>query len=235
MISPDPQALWLEQLGRADGFAGWVFDQMRPHLAGNVLEVGCGHGTYTRLLAGAATSVVALDLEESFVRAAQAATANLDNVSVSVGDATDDTHVAEFDTVVMLDVLEHIADDAAVLRKLGRALRPGGRLIVKVPAFGWLHGAVDDAVGHHRRYTRANLSSTLEDSGFTPKRVWYFNAAAIPGWWLNGVVMRRATPPGAQLALFNKALPLIKIMDRLVAPFVGLSLFAVAQKRFERG
>lgn len=221
---------WLEELARVDGFAGWVFDEFRGHVRGKVLEVGCGRGTYTRALAASASSVIAMDLDEATVETARRATRDLSNVTVLKGDATIETPEDDFDTIVLLDVLEHIEHDCAFLRKLAPRLSANGRLIVKVPAYRWLYGAVDSAVGHHRRYTRTRLGETLADGGFHARDVWYFNAAAVPGWWLNSVVLRRETPSSAQLSLFSRVLPLAKTLDRVLRPIVGLSVFAVAEK-----
>ena len=225
-----PQAFWLDALGKADAFTTWVFEQARPHLGRSVLEIGCGSGTYTRLLAASAATVQAVEIDERFVAEAQAATRGLDNVTVRKADAAKERYQQEFDTVLMLDVLEHIEDDRTLLRNLAEALRPEGRLILKVPAFPWLFGTMDQAVGHHRRYTREDLAARLVDSGFHEPEMWYFNAAAIPGWWLNGVVLKRVTPPASQLTWFERVLPVVKTIDRVVRPLMGLSLFAVARK-----
>ncbi len=229
-MKPSPQAFWLEKLDQAATYTGWVFEQAQPHLTGSVLEVGCGRGTYTRLLAQSASKVVALDIDEAFVSAARAATSSLPNVELRLADVTTERYEEEFDGILMLDVLEHVSDDEGLLRALLRALRPRGRLVLKVPAFEWLYGAMDRAVGHHRRYSRDVLSERLLGSGFLSPQVWYFNAAAIPGWWLNGAFLRRTTPPAAQLSAFETLLPLVRKIDRVACNWLGLSLFAVAEK-----
>jgi SAM-dependent methyltransferase len=234
-MKSNPQVSWLRELDRAEAYADWVFEQARPHLGRRVLEVGCGRGTYTRRLARSVESVVALDIDQDFASAAHEATRALANVEIRRADINRESFVDEFDTVLMLDVLEHIADDAALLKKLGRALRPGGHLVVKVPAFTWLYGAVDRSVGHRRRYSRGTLSRDLVAAGFAAPTIWHFNAAAIPGWWLNTVLLKREEAPPAQLSAFVRLLPLVKAIDRAARPFVGLSLFAVAARRIEEG
>jgi len=225
-----PQAFWLEQLEQGSSYTRWVFDEMRPYLGRAILEVGCGHGTYTKYLAERAERVVALDIDESFVAAARRATQGAKNVQVRCADATTEAFDTGFDTAIMLDVLEHIEQQQEMLKKLHAVLKPGGSVIVKVPAFSWLFGAMDRAVGHHRRYTRASLSSALCDAGFVAPKVWYFNAASIPGWWLNGVVLGRETPPSGQLSMFERVLPIVRAVDRVAKPFVGLSMFGVASR-----
>jgi hypothetical protein len=70
----------------------------------------------------------------------------------------------------------------------------------------------------------------LSDAGFARPRTWYFNALAIPGWWLNGTLLRRATPPAAQLELMDRLVPVLRAVDRVTRPVIGLSLFGTAEK-----
>jgi SAM-dependent methyltransferase len=225
-----PQSFWLQHLDGASAYIDWVFQQVRPQVGGAILEVGCGTGTYTALLGGTGARVVAMDLDPGFVREARSATATMKNVDVRLGDVTTAEWESEFDTVVMLDVLEHLDDDTAMLRALCRGLRPGGRIVIKVPAFSWLSGSLDDAVGHRRRYDRTELEAVLVRAGFVRPRTWYFNALAIPGWWLSGSLLRRSTPPAGQLALMDRLVPVLRAVDVVTRPVLGLSLFGVAEK-----
>lgn len=231
MTQQSPQAFWLEHLDGAGAYVDWVFEEARPHLGQRILEVGCGTGTYTAMLGGLGAHVLALDIDERFVSAAQKVVAHFPNVEVRQGDITQGSWKGGFDTVVMFDVLEHLSDDAGMLRQLATALRPGGRLILKVPAFAWLHGTMDAAVGHYRRYEKQALADLLRQSGFADPKTWYFNAVALPGWWLNGKLLGRATPPAGQLALMDRLVPLMRAVDRVARPLVGLSLFAVAERQ----
>lgn len=224
------QSFWLERLKGADAYTQWVFGELAPYLGSSILEVGCGIGNFTALLGATGADVVALDIDPDFAAAAEAATAAQDNVHVECADVTEARWRERFDTVVMLDVVEHIADDEALLRELGRALVPGGRVIVKVPAMPSIHGTLDEAVGHYRRYTRRSLDDVLARAGFTGVRAWHFNMAAVPGWWLNGKVLRRTVPPVGQLNLFNALVPLLRGIERVVRPGFGLSLMAVGER-----
>lgn len=224
------QSFWLERLKGADAYTQWVFGELAPYLGRSILEVGCGIGTFTELLGATGAEVVALDIDPDFAAAAEAATAGQANVHVECADVTETRWHERFDTVVMLDVVEHIADDEALLRELCRALVPGGRAIVKVPAMPSIHGTLDEAVGHFRRYTRHSLEEVLARAGFTGIRAWHFNMAAVPGWWLNGKVLRRTMPPAGQLTLFNALVPLLRRLERVVRPGFGLSLMAVGER-----
>lgn len=223
-----PQDVWLDVLGQAGRFNRWVYDSFASYLGQRVLEVGCGTGTFSALMAASGREVVALDLDASYAAAANERLASFPGCSATQADVNAYTPQGRFDSVVMLDVLEHLADDEAILRRLRELLLPDGRLILKVPAGRWLHGTLDEAVGHYRRYSRASLVAVAGRAGLAPVvRPWHFNAAAVPGWWLNGRVLRRAHPPAGQVALFERLVPVLRVAERVLPLPLGLSLFGV--------
>lgn len=229
-MSADEQAFWLDALAGAGRYKEWLVSRVLPHIGGSVLEIGCGTGTFTRHFAAAAKRVLAIDIDAGFVASARRATGNLPGVTVERADATTRQWDGAFDTVVMLDVLEHIADDAALLRSLHAALKPGGRLVLKVPAHRALFGPMDSAVGHRRRYSRAGLEAVLTEAGFDAPETRYFNAASVFGWWLNGKVLRRTIPGRSQIRLFDRLVPVLRAVEEVVSPPFGLSLIAAARR-----
>lgn len=223
------QTFWLNQLQQASNYNQWIFSQISPHLGQRVLEVGCGNGNFTDLLRQG-RQVIAIDLDAAYVKAAQARLQGT-NVEIYQLDATQLATQPQwqgaFDSVVLLDVLEHIVDDHDLLQQLQLVLRPGGRLILKVPALEWLYSPMDKAIGHYRRYTPQRLRAAVRQADLSRPEVWYFNAAGIPGWWLNGSLLRRQTPPQAQVSWFNRCVPVLQAWENRLPPPVGLSLFAV--------
>lgn len=224
-----PQAFWLKNLGHANGYNRWVFEQTNAHLGRKVLEVGCGTGTFTSLLAASGRHVVALDIEPDFVAETRRATADMPNVEARVGDIMTEALPAEFDSIFMLDVLEHIEDDLKILQMLKSSLISGGQIVLKVPAFPSLYGPMDQSIGHFRRYSKRSLEQVLLKAGFASSQFWYFNCAGMLGWWLNGKLLQRQTPPASQVELFERVLPLVRAVDFFARPFAGLSIFAVAR------
>jgi len=225
------QTFWLENLKLANRYNGWIFSQILPFLGQEVLEIGCGNGNFTVLLAQQCLRVVAVDLDQEYVRAAKSRLAGKAGVKVLHADATQMQWRSSFDTVVMLDVLEHIQDDVQMLRSLSHCLKPQGKLIVKVPALEWLYSPMDEAIGHYRRYNKNTLNKSFRKAGFSNPSMWYFNIAGIPGWWLNGKVLNRTQPPAEQVGLFNSLVPILSFTESIVKPPVGLSLFVVATKK----
>ncbi len=223
------QDQWLARLKNADAYNRWVFSQFAEHLGPEVLEVGCGHGTFTALLAARGLKVHAIDIDAASVAAVRR-TVDVPNVQVEQADITRTIWKERFDAIVMLDVLEHIEDDMAILARMGDALLPGGRFVAKVPAMPSLYGAQDRAVGHYRRYTAPGLDRMMRTVGFAEVRCWHFNAASTVGWWLNGRLLGRAAPPSAQITVFEALLPLAKKLDFVARFGLGLSLFVVGMK-----
>lgn len=209
----------------------WVFSQFAHALGTEILEVGCGNGNFTALLGGSGARVLGIDIDPAFVGEARAATAHLDNVTIEHADITKHHQDKRFDTVVMLDVLEHIEDDIALLANLKERIKPGGSLIVKTPAMPSLYGSLDKAVGHFRRYSRRDLSSRLLRAGFDRIDVHAFNAAGVLGWWINGSLLGRTVPPAGQLKSFNRLVPVFRRLDRLVPAGIGLSLVGIARRK----
>jgi 2-polyprenyl-3-methyl-5-hydroxy-6-metoxy-1,4-benzoquinol methylase len=230
----DVQAFWLENLLQADAFTKWVVEEISPYLGQRALEVGGGIGTYTSEFAARCRTVVSVDMEASFVEEARRRLAKFANVEVVCGDATQIELSAPnnrgFDTVILLDVLEHIELDVELLRRLYNRLSPGGHLIIKVPAMPSLYSPMDKAIGHWRRYNKSGLGSVMRQAGFDVVDVWQFNAFAVAGWWLNGRLLKRRSPPGEQIALFNRLVPILRPIDKVARRLCGISLIGVGRR-----
>lgn len=224
------QTFWLENLKFADRYNHWIFSQIVPHLGDKVLEVGCGNGNFTVFLAEHCSEVVAVDLNEEYVAKAQQRLQGKQGVKILVADATNTDWQGSFDSIIMLDVLEHIEDDITMLKDLGKCLKPGGKLIIKVPALGCLYSPMDKVIGHYRRYEKHNLIKTFQKAYLGKPQVWYFNFLGILGWWLNGKILQKTTPPAEQVGFFNKVVPILQIIEKIIKPPIGLSLFAIGIK-----
>jgi SAM-dependent methyltransferase len=222
------QGFWLEELGEAQHFNSWVADLIAPAIGGDVLEIGCGTGNFTGLIARHARSVAAVDLDAEFIATARRRWKDEWRISFHCCDATAEGWEAEFDTIVLLDVLEHIEDDVGFLRNLRKALRPGGTLVIKVPSGDWLYGTMDRAIGHYRRYSKKTLRSVLRSADLQDSGSFYFNRLGVLGWWLNGRVLHRVTPPAAQVKTIETLVPILRRAERLVPLPFGLSLIQLA-------
>jgi glycosyltransferase involved in cell wall biosynthesis len=228
----DPGYQTLLRLSRAERYNRWMFQQLSPWLGRRVLEIGSGIGSFTRYLVGR-DLVVATELNPRYLRILGNTFERHTRVEVTPLDLTnfDPAPIAArgIDTILCLNVLEHVEDDLGALRRLHAALVPSGRLLLLVPAHERLYGAIDRAIDHHRRYGRAGLEARLREAGFQVEHMIFFNRLGVLGWYLNSVVLRRTRVPGVQVHLQNALVPVLRAESALPLPF-GLSLIAVARR-----
>lgn len=224
----------LNQLAELDRYNHWVYEQIAGALGHRVLEVGSGTGNITQFLCADGREVMATDVVSGYRSELQRLFGETRNVRVGKFDltakASDEFVEHAFDTVVCLNVLEHIEDDIFALGQMHDVLKPGGKLALLVPAHQILYGEFDRAVGHFRRYEKRELKSKLKQTGFVVREVKFFSLLAALPWFVNGRLLKRDYLPTGQANLANRLVPLLKL-ERLIGPPCGLSLIAIAQKK----
>jgi len=229
---PKAADVTLERMAEADGYNAWLLERARPYLGSRVLDVGAGIGTFTELLAESVDQVVALEPDELHVDGLRERLAARPNVTVLAADASTLPPPADdeaFDAAVCFNVLEHIPDDVGTLRRLRTQLRPGGRLLLLVPAHQALFGSLDRALDHCRRYGRRSLAAKLAEAGFEIEKLRHVNPVGAVGWLLWSRVFRVDTVPKQPLQAYDRLVPLLRVVDGAPVPF-GLSLWAVARR-----
>jgi SAM-dependent methyltransferase len=219
----------LDNLDGADNYAAWIFEQVEPHLGDAVLEVGAGHGTFTEILSARGARVVATDVSQRCAEVLRERFAGDERVTVVHGGAAAAAGLPPFDSAVLINVLEHIPDDDGALRDLAATLKPGGRLILWVPAFQLLYSDFDRKIGHHRRYRKGELKAQLTRAGYDVTEIRYLNSVGALAWLVVARLMRRAPTGGASVKIYDSYfVPVLKRLEgRRGAPF-GQSVFAVA-------
>jgi len=222
----------LVELERTRRFNLWMGETLRPWVGDRVLEIGAGIGTITNQLIPR-DLYVASDINPNYLdylRSYSYGKPYLRVLKIDAGNADDFAGLEnEFDTVLMLNVLEHVSDEQKALRNIWSALEPGGRAVILVPQHPRLYGTLDRALEHRERYTRAGFERGLTDAGFRIEKMFDFNRFSVPGWWLNGKVMRRKRFSRVQLKALDLTMPLLKRIDR-AWPWSGVSLIAIARK-----
>ncbi|MDK3157441.1 class I SAM-dependent methyltransferase [Kamptonema cortianum] len=222
------QTFWLENLKAADAYNHWIISQVLPELGESILEVGCGNGNFTEILVKNCNSIVAVDINPVYVNMAKERLKHQPGLEILNVDITQTRLERKFDTIIMFDVLEHIENDVELLHLLGHYLSERGKIIIKVPALNCLYSPMDKAIGHYRRYNRKTLKRTFKQAGLNVSKIWYFNLVGVLGWWMNGKLLKKVTPPSEQVSIFNTLVPILSFLERLFSPPLGLSLFAVA-------
>lgn len=222
----------LQSVRRAKGFNRWMLSQFSGFVGRRVFEAGCGIGNFTELLLDRERLVCA-DYDPFYVELIDRRYGHMENVrtlrmDLAERDAVRRVAAERLDTIISLNVVEHIERDQEVLENFFEALQPGGHAIVLVPAHPSLFSECDRTLGHFRRYKREELVERFERAGFRIASVKEFNRFGVIGWWVNKVLRRREVSPG-QMRLYEWLLPLAKLVDKVgVGP--GLSLIVVGEK-----
>lgn len=220
----------LDSLDSAVNYARWIRDLASPHLGPRVLEVGAGHGTMTDLLVRDGHEVVATDLSERCAGILRRRFDSTPAVSVVAGDVDRAAACGPFDTAVLINVLEHIEDDGRVIRDLASTLRPGGTVVVWVPAHPALYSAFDCYVGHHRRYRSRDLRRVLESGGLEVTELRQVNLLGAVAWWLLARALGHDPSRPAGVRVFDRwCVPIVRRVESRVRMPFGQSLFAVAR------
>ncbi len=224
----------LTRMARLEPYNRWLVSRFERAVGRRVLEIGAGFGNITRHLKGREL-LVASDLDPVALEHLKGAFRGEPSVRVASyrfplnGSAREEVRGLRIDTVVCLNVLEHIEDDRATLSDMREALAPGGRLVLLVPALQRLYGTLDEHLRHFRRYEKPELEAKIREAGFTVEDLRYVNRPGIFGWWLNGKILRRRVLPRGQLLAFRLFMPMLE-REKERPPKTGLSLLAVARK-----
>ena len=221
----------LGRLNRAPRFTHWMADVIRPFIGERVLEIGAGTGNLTLQLIPRKL-YYASDINPHYL----AYLKNLipDHPYLRVGYTDGEKHDSypsdeKFDTVICLNVVEHLENDFGALRNIREALEENGRAIVLVPCGTGLYGTLDKVLGHYRRYSKAQFKELAERAGFHLEALLSFNRFGSPAWWLNGRLLRRKTFGLWQIKMLNFLTPLVRVIDRFL-PLPPLSIIAVLRK-----
>jgi SAM-dependent methyltransferase len=227
----------LERLGTAKHFFDWVLEEFDPYLHGRVLEVGAGLGTITRklierypdisvvALEPAENVFVDLDAYAAFTPRVTAFKQTLAEYNVSPED--------RFETILYLNVLEHIDDDARELRLAAEALLPGGAVLVFGPALERLYSELDYRAGHYRRYSLRRLRELAVDAGLTVRSVRYFDVLGVPPYFLVYKILGHREISGSTLWWYDRiVVPISRVIQRAIPfPPLGKNIILVAVKR----
>jgi glycosyltransferase involved in cell wall biosynthesis len=220
-----------ERLRHAPRYTRWIANTVRPYVGDGVLELGAGVGSTTLSLIPR-TSYYATDPNPLFLRELEKLRDTrpyLRALQLDPSQTFSGLNGASFDTVICQNVLEHVQDDAAVLRQCSELLKPGGRVLVLVPQTPKLLGRVDQYLGHRRRYARADVERLATGAGLKLAHLGGVNRAGSAAWWINTRLLRRRQISYFQMKMLDFATPLLRAVDGLL-PLPPLTMFAVLEK-----
>jgi SAM-dependent methyltransferase len=235
MPPADPQdqvgAQTLERLTQARNYNRWLTDRLQRWVGQRVLEIGAGLGSMSEFILDR-ERVVLSDTDPYYLARLLERFGDRPNVRIAelrLPGGGRDLGSERLDTIICLNVLEHVTDDVGSLRAVRELLQPGGRLVLLVPSLPAIYGTLDEALGHVRRYTPAELRAKYRETGFRLVHLEYFNLAGVPGWWLTGRVLKRRMIPTGSLGLYDALVPLFRL-ERFLPWRVGQSLIAIAER-----
>jgi len=220
----------LDIMAKASNYNKWIFEQIEPHLGDKILEVGSGVGSMTAFFDN--KKVCCVDVNDNHIKALQKKYKCHKNITVVKTDLSRNHHKIKdtFDTIICINILEHVEDDMNMLVNFYPLLKKKGKLILMLPAFKKLYGTIDEADNHYRRYNKKEIEQVLDIADFKIKDVYYMNIIGAIGWYYHGKMLKLKTHNEGDIGLFDKLVPAISSIEKVIRPPFGLSLIVVCEK-----
>jgi 2-polyprenyl-3-methyl-5-hydroxy-6-metoxy-1,4-benzoquinol methylase len=231
----------LEIISENSRFNDWMYKHIKVGLKekmGNILEVGSGLGTISEKIIrdmGPSAHLTLTDVSITYVQILKKKYSSFKNVSVSTMDLNTREDYSKigyerYDSIVAINVLEHVRDDLLALHEIYKMLKKGGVLIILVPSHKFLYNVIDKKIGHFRRYTKKDLCSKINETNFTIMHMQYFNTVGVLGWYFNGNVLKNAGIGRTASRWFDRLVPILDYLDRMTFNRTGLSLICHLEK-----
>lgn len=229
----------LDAIAAADKFNKWMYETIKPFCTGKILEIGSGIGNISKLFVDDRADITLSDIRPVYCdvlkRNFPSSTGVIElDLTHPAFDEQYSQHIGKYDSVFALNVVEHIEDDALAIKNCNKLLKKEGRLIILVPAYQALYNRFDRELEHFRRYTKTVLNRLLTSHHFNIIHSQYFNFMGIPGWYISGKLQSNKTIPKKQMSLYNKFVPVFKVIDRILLNKFGLSVISVGVKNNKR-
>ncbi|MCA1605715.1 MAG: class I SAM-dependent methyltransferase [Acidobacteria bacterium] len=231
----------LEAMAQAANYHRWILDTFKPYLGRNLVEVGAGIGSFSELILKLHQCETLSLVEPSNAMYGElAARAQQLKTSTKVRayhstfiEAAPQIKLQQLpDSIIYVNVLEHVADDERELKAIHQTLADAGRVFLFVPALSWLYGAFDERVGHFRRYSKRELEEKLGRTGFKVILSTYFDFAGIAPWWLKYCLLKSVTMNPGGVRFYDRFIvPAARRVESIVSPPLGKNIIAIAEKR----
>ncbi len=228
----------LEALATLPAYQEWILEKFRPYLRGKVVEIGAGSGNISSRYVDGVEELLLVEPAKNLEAMLKERFESRPHVRVlcDVVETLPAAHGELFDSALMVNVLEHVVDDASMLSSIRGILRPKGALLLFVPAGPWLYGTLDAKVGHARRYTLRELKRLVQGAGFAVETIRYFDLLGVLPWFFLGRVrrMREFSPRWA--GLYDRlVVPIARAIEKYFKPPLGKNLLCIARTREGNG
>ena len=223
----------LDSLSEARNYYAWVLRRFEPYLGPSVIEVGAGIGTFSEFLLSVprVRHLTAIEPAENTCPELERRFRNDARVRVLKGYLGEHYKSLSADAFVAVNVLEHVADHIGFLNQAREAIKPGGALLLFVPALPAIYGTLDRAFEHERRYTKRTLGDAIESAGWKPRRISYMNLPGIAAWFMAGRVLRKSNIAARDARAYDRlVIPWLSRVESVFPPPIGSNLVAIATK-----
>lgn len=223
----------LEVLEGADNYNKWIADTIKKHSKSPIVELGAGTGNISDYFLNK-KEVSITEYDRGLVKHLQTKYKTKKNVKIfqlDIEKTPEKKYVGKYNTVFAVNVFEHIKQDSKALSNARTLLKDHGRLIVLVPAKKFAYTKLDKSLGHHRRYEQDELYKKLVESGFLVEKLYFFNIVGLLSWIVRDKIEKQHVQLSpSHIALFDKIVPLLRLLEGYLPIPIGISLIAVAKK-----
>ncbi len=230
----------LEALADLPRYHRWILKTFQPFLQGRSLEIGAGIGNFASRYIHQVEESVLLEPAKNLVPQLEARFDSQSNVQVVPGLLEDWCEnrlsisappLASFDTIVLVNVLEHVEDHLAMVQTIHDLLRPGGSMLLFVPAVRWLYGTLDRKVHHYRRYTRSGIRRLCKATDLDLVHLRYFDVLGVLPWLLSGRVLKQNEFNPLMARIYDRLIvPVGSFLERWLSAPIGKNLICVARR-----
>lgn len=231
---------FLEIMEETESLTAWIYEEIKPYLKGRILEGGSGIGTYSKKIfrdfknkKNDRSKIIFSDISQNYLKHLKANFGECLVLKLNLSKKSDFLQLQQkVDSVVALNVLEHIEDDLASLKNVYEILAPGGRFILLVPAHQFLFNSLDKSVEHYRRYDKKEIVQKSKKAGFEIEKIFYYNFFGIFGWYINGNLLKKEKINHSLMKLFNLLVPFFRFFEKnILRSSVGVSLMVILKKK----
>jgi ubiquinone/menaquinone biosynthesis C-methylase UbiE len=218
----------LEGLATAVNHRRWFIELALPYLGDDPIEIGSGLGDYALEWSEHLPRFTATEADPDRLVLLKERLADHPNVDVRQM-LLPTTETGQYSALVSYNVLEHIEDHVTALKSMATLVRPGGKIILIVPAFMFAMSDVDIATGHVRRYTKKTMRAAMDEAGLKIEKLHYANALGLLGYYTATSIFKLAPKEGPMVKIYDTVvLPVTKAIEKIVRPPFGQSVFVVA-------
>jgi SAM-dependent methyltransferase len=224
-------------------FTRWLYNQISPGLKGDILEIGSGLGTYSEKIAHDKppnSRLMITEIAPRYLQELEKKFSSKDNnilvskLDLNCKEDYEKIGYERFDSVLGLNVLEHVKNDEFALQQLYKMLKDKGTMVLLVPCHKFLYNELDKKAGHFRRYTKKEIEYKVCKTQFIIQKVFYFNMLGIIGWYLNGSVAKNPQINANAYRIFDKLVPVSRYIEMLLGRKFGLSIICILSKESQK-